>query len=747
MKTIEKGKIMKKQNIALLLTPDGFWDERPAMTSFMETEVQEGINASFNLINAECSNLPYKVLEYNAPHLENPDVSVDKNHELYRNDYELDQFKQALITQTQYTLNIGNDYSQGSSTFSSGGMSATIQRPENRDVVAPGVLKFLQNARLYQLQVYGKSTIAVQNKCDEIDKFITKDLANKRYVHQYQEDATAGQVAFINDNKMVSFADPSNLSFNTLKAEQVLDRDNQYRRIQDVLDLAFYGGLDGALKKSEIVALIYANKMFDENHTYMNEDIIITWNEVDRYIDLWKSKQDNNKGNHPYQDTTFTWWEKLHNKFISANKVWDPIEQVYKEINQFDISYWNGLTKDEIYTAIVASGTTWNPEINYKKGFVVLYVDSTNLLGWYQSLNDINKGNNPETDATHWFKLPSAAIDVSAIIEQLKPHVQNLVNDAIDNKFNQYKTELTTDYKGSEFYFNDENAFRQFINSNPKLEASWFDDVDYKTELELDTYAKLTDFKNYYFKSECDAMFQLKSDMNQFAKKSVVNEFTTFQKIKRNVNGKTFLECFNNEVFVGELGSVNGTSFRVRALNKNLVLNSPPNFDIHIDSGGDVAFFNKRLKNVGAPTENNDAVNKSYVDNRIANIDTSRFQLKSDMNNYYTKVDSDNKFQTSIKTKFLGNIVSGIQTVEMGNYGGGRFQRYRIPLQTLINKGLPNTITNLENQIIGIILTSNHSLDTPTVSGITPNELIVNITRFAVSTNYNPTIDMRIKYV
>ena len=56
----------KKENIALLLNVSTFLDERPAMTTFSQEEILEGIYTAFNLINGECANLPLKVFEGTA---------------------------------------------------------------------------------------------------------------------------------------------------------------------------------------------------------------------------------------------------------------------------------------------------------------------------------------------------------------------------------------------------------------------------------------------------------------------------------------------------------------------------------------------------------------------------------------------------------------------------------------------------------------------------------------------------------
>lgn len=623
----------KKENIALLLTPSVFWDERPAMTGFMENEVQEGINTAFNLINAECGNLPYKVLEYNAPHLDNPETILPDN-DLKRNDYELDQFRQAIITQTQYTLNMGNDFSQGSSTLSTGGMSATIQRPEKRDIIAPGVLKFLQNARLYQLQVYASATQKqTSSDCNQLGRLLTIDTGDTRYVKTYQENAQQGQVAFINSNKQVSFANPSELSFNVLRAKEILDRDGEYRQIKDIKNLAWFGeqGSD-AMDRDETIETAKAYRVYDDNFTYMNEDIVWTWNESTRYVDTWKSKQDNNKGHNPKLDTTNTWWEKLCNRDIKAKYIYDPVNEVYKTINQFDVHYFGGLTKQEIYAAIIASGTTWNPELPYGKGFVVIFVDSNNTLNWYENLQDRNIGHNPETSPEWWKKLPTQAIDVNDVVNQVKPYVEQIVGESIDKKLDTLKTALTTDYAGTEFYFNDEGAFDEFLANNPKLQREWFDDIptqpgDYdaiKAQIETNKQNIQTLQNSKADKSEIPSLGNYYTKQQVYNKSEIEQFYYDKEYIKTNIYGKSQVD----------------------------------------------ALLNSRLENYYTKLESDDRyASKTSLSNYYTKSESnSLYPYKSALSNYYTKAESDNAFLRA------GNLVRTVQfpLINCSWLGGGR---------------------------------------------------------------------------
>lgn len=481
----------KNENIFRLLDVSTFLEERPAMSAFGENEIQEGILTSFNLINGECANLPYKVLEYNL------NEERDTKHELYRNEFEMDQFKQAIVTQTQYTLNIGNDFSQGSSTFSSGGVSASIQRPEKRDILAPGVVKFLTNARLYVLQMFNGTQKPLDNKKCE-NPYLTYTLGDSRYVQKYQENGTSGNICVLDENKMVSFVTPNDITFKSYEADKILDRDGQYKFIQDINNLAFYGpnGTD-AITQNEALYSIRALQVYDKNFTYESGDLVYVWENDNLWYRVFKSNIDNNLNHDPILDNAESfYWTELFDKNVQAKYVFDPKEQVFKMINEFDIHYWEGLTKQEIYNAISASGTTWQETIKYAEGFVVIFVNSKNVLEWYKSKVNDNIGNNPETSPDFWEKLPMSAIDVNDVVNQIRPEIDRIINESLDRKIEEAKQTLTVDYANDLFAFESEEQFNEFIANNPKFEASDFEDV-----------AVGQGDSNYYTKQESDSKF------------------------------------------------------------------------------------------------------------------------------------------------------------------------------------------------------------------------------------------------
>lgn len=633
----------KQELIAALITPEKFLLERPAMNAFTIDEIQEGIYTAFNLINAECRGLPIEVWAYNEPAYRPVPVPVDSNNVLYRTTHEIDQFYQAIVTQTHYNLNMGNDYSQGSSTFSTGGMSATIQRPERRDILAAGVLLFLQNARLYKMQDYDIKTKSDVKPCDELNKYLTKDVADMKYVAISQEEAEIGSVATIDRNHQVIFQNPNEIDFKSVKADTILDTDGQYKRIQDISNLAFYGpGGADAMKRNQVREMVDASHRYSPTWSYRKGEIITTYDESKGLIRRWMSNYDNNIDHDPILDNPGQyWWKEIVNLNIDAKRIWDPVDEVYRLINEFNVHYFGGLTENEIKDLIHTSGTVWNPDLIYRQGFVVVYVDSTNALGWYESLQDNNIGHNPETETTWWKKLPIPAIDVSSVIEQLKPYIKEEIDTGINSAINQYKTALTTDFKGSIYSFQDNAAFEQFIRDNEKLTADMFESVD----ITENYYPK----NETYSKQEANNLFPTKQEVVNLTDNQNINGEKNFSNLK---TGNYSFEAENN-------------AFRLtpNATNKWLYFGNPnSNYFQGIDLNNRVS-----LLGIKTPTRDNEAANKAYVDANTVNPQNYYTKSQSDSNyysksyvnsNFYTKSSTDGLIRTIYNEMFpVGSVV------------------------------------------------------------------------------------------
>lgn len=136
-----------------------------------------------------------------------------------------------------------------------------------------------------------------------------------------------------------------------------------------------------------------------------------------------------------------------------TNKVYDPIDKVYKFINQFGVEYFGGLTAEQIKNIVYASGVAWNELIKYRKDWIVQAVSPKNELHWFLALQDnINK--NPYDNPDIWKELTTQEIDLNILMEQIKPLLPPLIKEEIE-KLPQVN--FISEANGEVIEFNGEN--------------------------------------------------------------------------------------------------------------------------------------------------------------------------------------------------------------------------------------------------------------------------------------------------
>lgn len=266
-----------------ILKVDTFYNKRPAMITFNEDAVQTAINSSESLLDSECNGLISRVWLYNHSTTSKPDV----NNPLFRTDWELSQIVEAMVAQVQFTLNLGNDFTQGGESFGAGGLNASFSRPSERQVISPAVYKLLQNARVYNLQFFAGDSNNESNENDEnsADNILSNAIARLgdiRYLEKYQGEAQKGNVAFIDSNNVISFGNPSALHLNSIFADRIKDpSSNDYKTIDKVQNLAFYGkdleGTYSTMTRKEIIDLVNRENMsWNESLIYQKNSFVRT---------------------------------------------------------------------------------------------------------------------------------------------------------------------------------------------------------------------------------------------------------------------------------------------------------------------------------------------------------------------------------------------------------------------------------------------------------------------------------------
>lgn len=394
-----------------LVTVELFLQNRPDMEIHSPKTITTAILTAATLLNSECNNLINDVWEFNRLQPTNPD------NDLFRSNYELSQIKEAIISQTQYNLNMGNDFAIGGGSYSIGNVNTSYNRPENRPALAPGVLKLLQNARVYVLTDFGKFFNKSGGKECVNPALAQKDWADAKFLEKHHPNAIQGNVAYIDNHNNVNFGNPQDLDITTYKTKLIAGgRGNHqdFYKIDEVPNIAFFGNDDygtySAVQRGELKAM----------------------------------------GINP----------------VDLKKVWDPINGVYKFINDFDISYWNGITKDQAYFAIYASGTVWRPDGIYRLGWITQKVNALNELRWYESLIDNNVGLDPVTNPQAWKELANQAVDLNQIIDQLKPYIDQVIDGRIDNALDQRKHQFVQETQGQILAFKDQADYEAFRDAN-----------------------------------------------------------------------------------------------------------------------------------------------------------------------------------------------------------------------------------------------------------------------------------------
>lgn len=269
--------------VKTIIDVDYFKEQRPDMAIFGDEFIKSAINFSSTLLDGKCYGLIHKVWVFYRT--SNSDIIIDP---LYRTDWEIDQIKEAFIVQTQYQLNIGNDFSQGSENFSIGGLSSSFQRPIDRDVLAMGVVNLLQNARVFKLQNMFNPTELVEEEVVEechISGFngnsmftpINRTIGDKRYLRQFQGSWPIGNVLSVGPNNIIQSSNPEDVVWKNKTADLIKDwKFNDYKAINEITDLAFFGNnSNNAMTRSQIVELVSERyKAWSPNKIYNISDIV-----------------------------------------------------------------------------------------------------------------------------------------------------------------------------------------------------------------------------------------------------------------------------------------------------------------------------------------------------------------------------------------------------------------------------------------------------------------------------------------
>ena len=159
----------------------------------------------------------------------------------------------------------------------------------------------------------------------------------------------------------------------------------------------------------------------------------------------------------------------------NAKKIWDPIDQIYKMINDFDVNYFDGLTKEQTYEAIHFSGISWSANLTYRKGFIVRDTNAKNELEWFRAKID-NQSKKPSLNPNYWEQLLTPYVDMNVIIDQLKPYIDLIVDGRIDNALDQRKRQFIQETQGQILVFRDQADYEAFRDANNLVDNDFEDE-------------------------------------------------------------------------------------------------------------------------------------------------------------------------------------------------------------------------------------------------------------------------------
>ncbi len=401
-----------------ILTVNAFVEERPDLAIHTDLTIQSAINTSATILNSICNNLISEVWNYNNPALDSNMVDdammvPDPSNKLYRTQFELDNIKEAFIQQTQYTINLGNDYTTGAVSGSIGNVNFSSSRNENQDKIAPAVYTLLTKARVYKLNEFmDLSNAPIDNRDDYFYdnvapntlETLTYATGDSRYVRQYQPSIKKKNMLLtVNpENKMTYWMDAIELDtsvpddlvetvFNNVQRLNILEIDNEANKdlinnnTDEIMDLKTKMSDTGNVIENLINAnnesrvMIQTLETSIDNNSNLIKNIEQEQNNQDLQIEANKSDIDSLKllVNENKQDNI-------------ANS--QSIETLNQNVNQINNYFQDG--------NLIRFRGSWNSTTNYAAYDYVLYNDKT-----YFALKpsvDIEPGTNPD----YWKEQP-----------------------------------------------------------------------------------------------------------------------------------------------------------------------------------------------------------------------------------------------------------------------------------------------------------------------------------------------------
>ena len=341
-----------------ILTVNEFVNERPDLAIHSELTIQSAIYSSATLLNSICNGLINEVWEYNTPDPDDNSIdsgmnAPDPSSPLYRTQFELDCIKEAFIQQTQYSINLGNDYTTGAISGSIGNVNYSSSRNDNQDKIAPAVLTLLQKARVYQINQLVNLRDA-KLECDvfydNVDKcdleYLTYSTGDTRYVRQYQPNVKGKKFLTVDETNGFTTWEEIDATIPDGTLEQIEKNTNDINQLKLITDDTANTIENLVNSTNELNVKVEANtNEINEINSFLNSGYIIKFRGV--------YNADTQYSAYDYV------WNNLDEKktyFALKDSVGIPLTNteywVEQQISQ-DIELDNYYTKDEINNGVV----------------------------------------------------------------------------------------------------------------------------------------------------------------------------------------------------------------------------------------------------------------------------------------------------------------------------------------------------------------------------------------------------------
>ena len=327
---------------------------------------------------------------------------------------------------------------------------------------------------------------------------------------------------------------------------------------------------------------------------------------------------------------------------------------------------------------------TFNPTTTYKRNDVV---DYNNRL--FLSKVDNNVGNTPPSDNqsnTYWLLVDGiqASVDLSGYYTKLE--VNNKLQDYLAiTTFNQTIQQIQTKQGEQDTLIGQKANTSDLDNYYNKTQIDGkVDTINNELNTKQNTLtagnnisisnnviSSNIDLSNYYNKSEVNG--KVDTINNTLNGKANISDLNGYAKLNQTNNGDFYIGNKNGKhIWFAQpfqYGSHFYSSMKIRNGGTNYFTmehNFNTNQSIISNPRGSI-----QLKNIAAPTENNDGVNKQYVDTKIANIPST------DLTNYYTRSKVDNKVNSLVKTTTFEAQATFVY-VDGLNVNSQRYRWYRV---------------------------------------------------------------------